>query len=67
VKISRRGVESLKAGHVWVYRSDVVSTDGVPLGALLAVADERGKFFITKTKAPAGAGARSYRTLFAKH
>ena len=43
VKISRRGVERLRAGHVWVYRSDVVSADGVPPGALVAVADERGK------------------------
>ena len=43
VKISRRGVERLKAGHVWVYRSDVVSADGVPPGALVTVADERGK------------------------
>jgi len=43
VRISRRGVERLKSGHVWVYRSDVVSADGVPPGALVAVADERGK------------------------
>jgi 23S rRNA (cytosine1962-C5)-methyltransferase len=43
VKISRRGVERLRAGHVWVYRSDVVSADSVPPGALVAVADERGK------------------------
>ena len=43
VKISHRGVERLKNGHVWVYRSDVVSADGVPPGALVAVADERGK------------------------
>jgi 23S rRNA (cytosine1962-C5)-methyltransferase len=44
VKISRRGVERLKAGHVWVYRSDVVSADGVEPGAVVAVRDERGKF-----------------------
>ena len=43
VKISRRGAERLKSGHVWVYRSDVVSADGIPPGALVAVADERGK------------------------
>ena len=42
VKVSRRGVERLKAGHVWVYRSDEVSADGAPPGALVAVADERG-------------------------
>jgi len=47
VKISRRGVERLKAGHVWVYRSDVVSADGVPPGSLVAVTDERGRFLGT--------------------
>src|SRR6266496_1249013 len=44
VRISRRGVERLKSGHVWVYRSDVVSADGIAPGALVAVADDRGKF-----------------------
>lgn len=44
VKISRRGAERLKSGHVWVYRSDIVSADGVAPGALIKVADERGKF-----------------------
>jgi 23S rRNA (cytosine1962-C5)-methyltransferase len=43
VTISRRGAERLKGGHVWVYRSDIVSSDGVPPGALIQVADERGK------------------------
>jgi 23S rRNA (cytosine1962-C5)-methyltransferase len=43
VKISRRGAERLKSGHVWVYRSDVVSADGVEAGALVRVQDERGK------------------------
>ncbi len=44
VKISRRGVERLKSGHVWVYRSDIVAADGVLPGALVSIADERGKF-----------------------
>jgi 23S rRNA (cytosine1962-C5)-methyltransferase len=44
VKVSRRGASRLKDGHVWVYRSDLVSADGVPPGALVNVADERGKF-----------------------
>ncbi len=44
VKVSRRGASRLKDGHVWVYRSDLVSADGVPPGALVSVADERGKF-----------------------
>src|SRR2546427_2119892 len=47
VKVSRRGASRLKGGHVWVYRSDLVSADGVPPGALVNVADERGKFLGT--------------------
>ncbi len=43
VKVSRRGANRLKDGHVWVYRSDIVAADGVAPGALVGVADERGK------------------------
>jgi 23S rRNA (cytosine1962-C5)-methyltransferase len=41
--ISARGVARLRAGHVWVYRSDVVSADGIAPGALVRVVDERGR------------------------
>src|SRR5271154_2769629 len=47
VKVSRRGANRLKDGHVWVYRSDIVSADGVAPGALVGVADEREKFLGT--------------------
>src|SRR5712691_3791453 len=47
VKVSRRGAERLRGGHVWVYRSDIVSADAIPPGALVAVADLRGKFLGT--------------------
>jgi 23S rRNA (cytosine1962-C5)-methyltransferase len=47
VKISRRGANRLKDGHVWVYRSDIVAADGVAPGALAQVLDERGKFLGT--------------------
>ena len=43
VKVSPRGAARLKAGHVWVYRSDIVSTDGVAPGSLVSVTDPRGK------------------------
>ena len=43
VKVSPRGATRLKAGHVWVYRSDIVSADGVAPGSLVAVTDHRGK------------------------
>ena len=43
VKVSPRGSARLKAGHPWVYRSDVTADD-VPPGALVRVTDLRGKF-----------------------
>ena len=43
VKVSRRGTNRLKEGHVWVYRSDVVDANGAAPGALVAVIDEREK------------------------
>src|SRR4029077_1308324 len=47
VKISRRGAQRLQQGHVWVYRSDIVSADAVAPGAMTGVTDERGKFLGT--------------------
>ena len=35
----------LKDGHVWVYRSDVLSAKDVAPGSVVAVTDERGRFF----------------------
>ncbi|MGA7907680.1 MAG: class I SAM-dependent rRNA methyltransferase [Candidatus Sulfotelmatobacter sp.] len=43
VIISPRGAARLKAGHVWVYRSDIVSADGASAGSLVGVTDNRGK------------------------
>ncbi|MFZ0543151.1 MAG: class I SAM-dependent rRNA methyltransferase [Candidatus Sulfotelmatobacter sp.] len=43
VKISPRGASRLKDGHIWVYRSDVVSADGAPAGSLVSVVDHRGQ------------------------
>ena len=47
IKISPRGANRLKSGHVWVYRSDIITTDDVPPGSLVAVSDQRGKFLGT--------------------
>jgi 23S rRNA (cytosine1962-C5)-methyltransferase len=47
VKISRRGAKRLQEGHVWVYRSDIISTNGVAQGTAVGVIDERGKFLGT--------------------
>jgi 23S rRNA (cytosine1962-C5)-methyltransferase len=43
VTISARGASRLKDGHVWVYRSDILSADGIPPGALVGVVDQRGQ------------------------
>jgi 23S rRNA (cytosine1962-C5)-methyltransferase len=43
VRISPRGATRLKSGHVWVYRSDIVSADGVMPGSVVTVTDHRGQ------------------------
>jgi 23S rRNA (cytosine1962-C5)-methyltransferase len=43
IKVSPRGATRLQAGHVWVYRSDIVSADGIPPGSVVLVSDHRGK------------------------
>jgi 23S rRNA (cytosine1962-C5)-methyltransferase len=47
LKVTPRGAARLKTGHVWVYRSDIVSSDAVPPGSLVNVSDHRGKFLGT--------------------
>ena len=47
ITISRRGAERARAGHLWIYRSDVrgEADDDAPAGgATVRVADERGRF-----------------------
>lgn len=43
VVISPRGVDRLRAGHLWVYRSDVRTAQAEP-GAVVRLTDERGRF-----------------------
>jgi 23S rRNA (cytosine1962-C5)-methyltransferase len=43
VVISPRGVDRLRSGHLWVYRSDVRSARAEP-GAVVRLLDERGNF-----------------------
>jgi 23S rRNA (cytosine1962-C5)-methyltransferase len=47
IKVSPRGTTRLKEGHVWVYRSDIVSADGATPGSLVRVSDHRGKLLGT--------------------
>jgi len=43
VKVSRRGANRLKDGHVWVYRSDIVNASGIAPGSMVTVVDDREK------------------------
>ncbi len=43
VRISARGAGRLQNGHVWVYRSDLETKNDIAAGALVRVADHRGK------------------------
>jgi 23S rRNA (cytosine1962-C5)-methyltransferase len=43
VVISPRGVERLRSGHLWIYRSDVRAAEADP-GAVVRLLDERGRF-----------------------
>jgi 23S rRNA (cytosine1962-C5)-methyltransferase len=40
VTITRRGADRIRAGHVWVYRSDVVEADNVSPGGLVLVKEQ---------------------------
>ena len=43
MKISARAAARLRAGHVWVYKSDISRVENAGPGALVAVRDERGR------------------------
>jgi len=47
VVVSARGANRLKGGHVWVYRSDVNSADGITPGSIVVVHDDRSRFLGT--------------------
>jgi 23S rRNA (cytosine1962-C5)-methyltransferase len=45
ITISRKGAERARAGHLWIYRSDLLDAGGeTPGGAVVHVRDERGRF-----------------------
>jgi 23S rRNA (cytosine1962-C5)-methyltransferase len=56
IRISRRAADRLRAGHVWVYRSDVeewpAAQDAIPAG-LMPVTDRRGVLLGTGLYSPA--------------
>ena len=44
VIVKQRGAERARAGHLWIYRSDVSAAQGVAGGSVVRVTDERGRF-----------------------
>ena len=45
MRVSRKGAERARAGHLWIYRSDVLDAkDATAGGAVVQVRDERGRF-----------------------
>jgi 23S rRNA (cytosine1962-C5)-methyltransferase len=44
VTISRKGAERARAGHLWIYRSDLLDAGDAAAGASVHVRDERGRF-----------------------
>ena len=43
VKVSKKGADRVRHGHLWIYRSDVVDVDADG-GSVVTVRDERGNF-----------------------
>ncbi len=43
IVVSSRGAARLRAGHVWVYRSDLQQGSDAPAGALVHIHDDRGR------------------------
>jgi 23S rRNA (cytosine1962-C5)-methyltransferase len=42
--VSSRAVERIRAGHLWIYRSDVLECSASP-GSIVSVFDKKGKFY----------------------
>jgi len=43
VKVSKRGADRVRQGHLWIYQSDLVDVDAEG-GSIVSVKDERGNF-----------------------
>src|SRR5262249_46860955 len=42
--ISAKGIQRVRDGHLWIYRSDVTSRPKVESGSVVRVTDNRGRF-----------------------
>jgi 23S rRNA (cytosine1962-C5)-methyltransferase len=45
VTISKRGIERILSGHVWIYRTDLAVAPSAEPGAIVAVVDRRKRFW----------------------
>ena len=52
MNISRRGAERIRAGHVWVYRSDILDASDIEPGALVLVREVSDKSIRATRPAP---------------
>src|SRR5262249_7256415 len=43
--IHKRGVDRIRRGHLWVYRSDILNKENAAPGSIVTIRDERGKVF----------------------
>lgn len=43
VKVNKRGADRVRHGHLWIYKSDIVSVDAAG-GSIVSVTDERNNF-----------------------
>ena len=55
IVIRKRGVDRIRGGHLWIYRSDILNTKDAEPGSILSVQDERGNtlakaFFSSKSQ-----------------
>jgi 23S rRNA (cytosine1962-C5)-methyltransferase len=55
VLVRKRGADRIRRGHLWVYRTDVISTHDAAAGGIVSVRDERGvtlgkAFFSSKSQ-----------------
>ncbi len=63
VTISRRGADRVRAGHVWVYRSDVIDAKDVPPGATVTVQElSHRRIRSTPARPPRALGSALYST-----
>jgi 23S rRNA (cytosine1962-C5)-methyltransferase len=44
ITVTKRGAGRVRAGHLWIYRSDVLQTSGAEGGSVVSVRDEHGNF-----------------------